>query len=232
MFSLFLLSAADNSKDLATELVHYGFIHEVSLLAIPCHLSCACTVLQQQSPNPCGTSCFRGVGAPPFPAWQPGAVTMPSLQLHAVLIPFAVSDTFFFFSLHTLPVLLGLKGQLYCVGRVTTLITSTLHWFWMWKPEWRERKSRPPPISQRNCSSSLCCSDSCSYVTLQISACQKWPTPTLHFQALPWCLQTVPSENAELPCHSDSIIASRKDSMERIKNISIFILYKLGILGL
>lgn len=32
MFSLFLLSAADNSKDLATELVHYGFIHEVRLL--------------------------------------------------------------------------------------------------------------------------------------------------------------------------------------------------------
>lgn len=31
-FSLFLLSAADNSKDLATELVHYGFIHEVRLL--------------------------------------------------------------------------------------------------------------------------------------------------------------------------------------------------------
>lgn len=30
--SLFLPSAADNSKDLATELVHYGFIHEVRLL--------------------------------------------------------------------------------------------------------------------------------------------------------------------------------------------------------
>lgn len=95
MYSLFLISAADNSKDLATELVHYGFIHEVSLLAIPCHHSCACTALQQQSPNPCNTSYFRGVGALPFPAWQPGAVAMPSLQLHAVLVPFAVSDTFF-----------------------------------------------------------------------------------------------------------------------------------------
>lgn len=140
---------------------------------------------------------------------------------------------FFFPPLHTLPMLLGMKGQLYCGGRVTTRITSTLHWFWMWKPEWWERKSRPHPISQRNCSGSLCCADSCSYVPLQISACQKkWSTPTLHFQALPWCLQTVPSENAELPCHSNSIIVSRKGSMERIKNISIFILYKLGILGL
>lgn len=35
MFSPFLVSAADNSKDLATELVHYGFIHEVSIRVIP-----------------------------------------------------------------------------------------------------------------------------------------------------------------------------------------------------
>lgn len=52
MFSPFLVSAADNSKDLATELVHYGFIHEVNKPpATPSHLSRACAVLPSAVPK-------------------------------------------------------------------------------------------------------------------------------------------------------------------------------------
>jgi len=86
--SLFLPSAADNSKDLATELVHYGFIHEVRLL-IRCTTVCACTVPQQHD-----ASCL-------ISHLQPGAATWPGLQLCAALLPLHSASLFDFSGLCT-----------------------------------------------------------------------------------------------------------------------------------
>lgn len=63
VFSASLVSAADNSKDLATELVHYGFIHEVSW-SLPPLLGCVCmalpgTVPKQQILSPNNQICTR-----------------------------------------------------------------------------------------------------------------------------------------------------------------------------
>lgn len=85
-FSLFLLSAADNSKDLATELVHYGFIHEVKAARAPCHCQHARCVPHSLMPPAL------------FPIWAMG----PRLQLCAALVPLLSASLLDFSGLHTL----------------------------------------------------------------------------------------------------------------------------------
>lgn len=97
MLSLFLPSAADNSKDLATELVHYGFIHEVRLL-IHCATVCVHALCHSSSvhcvPQQHDASCL-------ISHLQPGAATWPGLQLCAALLPLHSASLFDFSGLCT-----------------------------------------------------------------------------------------------------------------------------------
>ena len=124
MVSLFLVSAADNSKDLATELVHYGFIHEVSFLPLLLISLVRAPCDQAQSPNLCDTSRLRGAGAPPSPIQQPESSRrgQPAARCGA-RSPCSESPRVlfccvgFFSPLHAWLRVAVLRGQSYCDGR-------------------------------------------------------------------------------------------------------------------
>lgn len=79
VFSPFLVSAADNSKDLATELVHYGFIHEVSRSLLPllgcAHRAPSCCPQTRVTPVPQRS---KSCSVPVPQRWAPRALHRPA----------------------------------------------------------------------------------------------------------------------------------------------------------